>query len=390
MSFLLAGSPLSGDKPVTPCEWAARLLQLESQPGSRNESLRLRAPFLLVSALYQHALFGHWPRISRRSLRADLKELKLDSGTTAEPTLLGLHYFLSGGKALSIPATLEPQLAGISESLDPALASPDDDVEVSSRTVIKFREIDVAFSHSVREGLQFIRKYRCLVPLEIDLLQRLATADDVLASPAVRRSRPAVADRVQGLVREFACRLVRRSLGVRTAITRDAAILREFQQVIDGEEQLLYDAVKQVGGLLNTKDGFEIVLNTTFGEPYPPIARRVVLTTSKQKVKPRESGGDGRPNTPMRFLTVGSGGSAQAIPLTYELFRSIRELQSGMLPAALPRTVNALLDTTRARLAGRLVRDEEALDGASITIGTRDESIVRELGRFLVRKGDEQ
>jgi hypothetical protein len=45
----------------------------------------------------------------------------------------------------------------------------------------------------------------------------------------------------------------------------------------------------------------------------------------------------------------------------------------------------ALLDTTRARLAGRIVRDEEQLDGAEIHIGIRDEMIVREFGRFVVR-----
>jgi hypothetical protein len=88
----------------------------------------------------------------------------------------------------------------------------------------------------------------------------------------------------------------------------------------------------------------------------------------------------------MRFLSVGDGASTQAIPLTYELFRSLRELQAGMLPAALPRTVNALLDASRARLAGRLVRDEEALDGATIKVGRRVEVIYRELGKFFVRK----
>ena len=82
---------------------------------------------------------------------------------------------------------------------------------------------------------------------------------------------------------------------------------------------------------------------------------------------------------------MGSGTSNQPIPLTYELFKSVRELRGGMLAASLPRTVTALLDTTRARLAGRIVRDEEQLDGAEIRIGTRPETIVRELGKFLVR-----
>jgi hypothetical protein len=60
-----------------------------------------------------------------------------------------------------------------------------------------------------------------------------------------------------------------------------------------------------------------------------------------------------------------------------------------MLPASLPRPVVALLDTTRARLAGTVVRDEEILDGAEIRIGTRDTVISRELGQFVILKENE-
>lgn len=382
-SFMLAGVPSSGTtETLSPCEAAARLLDIQSKTASKSESLRLRAPFLLVAAQYQHALFGRWPRLSGRGLRADLKELKMEG----HPTLMGLHHFLHVGRGLAMPATLEPQLAGLCESLDPALADPDEEIEVSSKTVVLLREIDARFSQSTREGLQFLRRYRCLTVLEVDLLLKLAETDDELGEGEARRRRPATASRLQAFIREFACRLVRRTLGVRSGVVRDAATLKGFQAVMDGDEQLLHDSVKQVEALLNEKDRFVVTLNTTFGEPLPPEPRRAVLTTDRQKVRPRESRTVGRPAASLRFLSIGTGASAQSIPMTFELFRAVRELRAGMMPASLPRPVIALLDTTRARLSGQIVRDPNLLDGAEIRIGLRNEVIVRELNRFIVRQ----
>ena len=83
---------------------------------------------------------------------------------------------------------------------------------------------------------------------------------------------------------------------------------------------------------------------------------------------------------------MAAANESQAIPLTYDLFRSVVALRSGMLPASLPRPVVALLDATRARLAGLIVRDEDLLDEAEIHVGRRDEVIFTEAGQFVVRK----
>lgn len=387
LSFLLAGVPSTGeDSGKTPCEWAARLIELDANPGGRSDAFRLRIPFLLVAAQYQHALFGRWPRFVGRSLRADLKELRIND----HRTLGGLAYFLGSTRGLAIPATLAPQLSSLCDVLDPAIADSDGMVEVSARTAIALRELDTRFSHSVGEGFQFIKKYQCLTPLETDLLRRLDQADELLSQADVHRRRPATAFRVQKLVRDFACRLVRRSLGVRSGVVREFETLSRFRRVIEGDEQLLHDAVKQVEGLLNDREHFVVTLNTTFGESLPPESRRAVLRTPKQRVKPRLHTHAGRPTPTLRFLSVGDGTSQQSIPLTYELFRSVRELKAGMLPASLPRTVVALLDTTRARLAGRIVRNEDLLDGSEISLGLRDEVVVRELGKFVIRHEGEE
>jgi hypothetical protein len=382
-SFMLAGAPVTREGTSrTPCEWAAHLVQMEATPSSRPDSVRARVPFMLVASQYQHALFGQWPRAIARKLRADLRDLRIES----QQTLLGLYHFLNTARGHGVPATLAPQLSSMCESIDPALADPDEEVAISSRTNIALRELDRRFSHSVTEGLQFIRKYHCLSALEVDLLQRLALADDLLSEGDVQRRRPATAGRVQKLIRDFASRLTRRSLGVRAGMVKDFASLTQFRQVIEGDEQLLHEAVKQVESLLNDRDRFVVTLNTTFGESLPPEPRRAVLLTDKQKVRPREHAALGRPLSALRFLSVGDGPTAQAIPLTYELFRSVRELKGGMLPSSLPRTVVALLDTTRARLSGRIVRREKLLEGAEIRIGLTNEVVVRELGKFIVRR----
>lgn len=385
ISHLLSGAPTSvGSSNASPCEWAANQIELANRPGGKAESLK--APFLLVAAQYQHSLFATWPRGIVRQFRKDLLELRLNE----QPAFAGLALFLNTRRSLSIPTTLDAQLNDLCELLDPALSDPDATVSVSAQTEIRFREIDVRFSQSINEGYKFVQKYQCLTKLESELLRKLAEADQILAKSELASRKPRVANRVRSVARDFACRLVRRSLGVRSAEVRDASILADFQSVIDGESQLLADAVKEIRGLLNENRRFVVNLNTTFGEPLPPTQRRAVLRTEEQKVRPSQPHAAGRPKTPVVFLDVGTTPAIQSIPLTYELFKSVKELRKGMMAASLPRPVVALLDTTRARLAGSIVRDENRLDGAEIRIGNRDEFLERQLGKFVVRQEGEE
>ena len=78
---------------------------------------------------------------------------------------------------------------------------------------------------------------------------------------------------------------------------------------------------------------------------------------------------EGRPRSPIAYLAVGSGKSSQSIPLTYDLFKAVKELDRGLSPASLPGTVVTLLDTTKAMLSGPIVRDLDMLSDARIRIG---------------------
>jgi len=382
LSYLLAGSPQEGMSEATgPCEWAAALISNDHVGGTKAEARRLAAPFLLVAAQYQHALFGAWPVLGRYALSRELHELGLER----DRTLRGLGIFLSGKQSISVPRTLRTELAAVSLALDPSCASADLDIGVSSKTTLKLRDIDARFSHSVREGLEMIRRYQFLSGNELLLLKMLADADEQLGEPDVRNRKPTTAAALQVFVRDFSCRLVRRSIGVRSGVVKDHHHVERFTRLVGNDEALAQSAAKGVENMLNSRDRFTVTLNNTFGEPSPPVNKRVVLETSKQKVRPAKQDTNGRPRSDLRFLTIGMQSATQHVALTYDLFRSVQEMQAGMLAASLPRSVVAALDAARARLAGRIVRSSEALDGAEIVIGIRSERIVIDDNRFVVR-----
>jgi hypothetical protein len=311
VSYLLAGMPANESmRSADPCQWAADLVALASRSGGKPESLRLAAPFVLAASQYQHALFMLWPRHGARALRRDLVELQLDQ----DPALMGFYHFLAMRRSSSFPATLELQLEALCAALDPGMADPDLDAPVSNQTTLKLREFDVRFSKSVAEGLRFARKFQFLTDLEVAALLRLDEADRRLSDPTVIKKKFAVAARVQLLVRDFACRFVRRSVGARGAIVHNRLTLFDFQKVVEGDATLLHTAAKQVESLLNEKERFVVHLNTTFGEPLPPEQRRAILATEKQKVRPWQAATSERPDASIRFLGIGTGASVQSIP----------------------------------------------------------------------------
>jgi hypothetical protein len=394
-SYLLAGhhpavhDPVGHTQQSTPCQWAANLIELDQKAVTVKKPARqaLTAVFHLATSGYQHALFHRWDKSVATSLRRDIKELGLEKAIATEEyrTLMGLVYFLAERKDHYLPATIAHLLEGLVDTLDPAFASPDIEVAVSGRSAIVLGDLDMRFSRSLAGGLEFIRKYQVLLPNEVELLKRLSNADVLLSTPTIRRKRPVAASRVQHVLRDFACRLVRRSICTRTAVVADSQILQAFQQVVEDNDkhQHLFEVVKQVKELLNTGKEFEVSLTTTFGQPLPPRQRQATLIVPLRQVKMLAQNIEGRPRPPICYLGVGHGQSAQPIPLTYDLFKAVKELERGLSPASLPRTVVALLDTTKARLSGPIVRDEELLDDAKIRMGSDGTVVGRSWNGFV-------
>src|SRR3546814_24416 len=233
-------------------------------------------------------------------------------------------------------------IAGLLDSfatlLDPALARPDTTVELTRNTSYLVRDIDTRFSRSVAEGLEHVRKSRILTALEVDLLRRLAELDTYLSRQDVRKKRPATATRVQRLVRDFSCRLVRRTIGARTLTVLDAPVLRDFQGIVeDRRDDGVFEVAREIELLLNKNQEFEVSLTTTFGQPLPPSNAQALLVVPRRHVQPASATSEGRPAAPLRFLEVGEGSSAQDVALTYDLFKAVKDIERGMSTASLPR-----------------------------------------------------
>lgn len=387
VSYLLAGAHPEAEGNGDPCAWAASQVAAMGATGHKARHRRQLAPFLLVAAQYQHALFAAWDAGSPRGHRDDLRAVTKSDESLGwlVDAFEGLFSFMAGGRASRVPSTVAGHLKELCASLDPAMASPEKVFYESGENTKRFQQLDVRFSQSVGAGLAFVRPHKWLTPAEVALLVRLAKADEELSRSAVRRRAPIAASRLQQLLRGFSCRLVRRSIGTRKALVRDAGILAEYSGVASGDASRLHAAAKQVESLLNNRDRFELCLNTTFGEPLPPAERRATLRTSKQRVRPSPTRALDRPEALTKFISIGSGSATYSVPMTFELFRAVTELSRGLLPASLPRPVVALLDSVRARLAGMVVRDADALDDADIVLGKATEVVAYSQDEFVVR-----
>ena len=385
VSYLLAGNGV-GKRGATidPCLWAGDLAEADKQAEMGAKPGRDTSPalFHLMSAQYQHALFHRWDSGSASILGQDIKELRLRDDNTA----VGLHYFIQSQKSGNLPAPIEGLMASFVDLLDPALASPDARVVLwRAPDGIRLRDFDERFSRSVQEGLDFAISHRALSQVERSLLSRLAELDERLVLPGVRRKRPTSASRLQRYIRDFASRVFRRSVGARQAIVPDMDTFSAFQKVVadaDGSGHELVEAARQVEDLLNRGDRFEVSLTTTFGQPLPPERARAVLVVSRRHVSTRNVDYSGRPPPALSFLDVGLGESFQPIALTFELFKSVKDLSMGLSPASLPRSVLALLDTTRARMAGAIVRERIVQDRPQIMLGEGLE-ISKQRGKFV-------
>jgi hypothetical protein len=190
-SYLLAGNQGSGqDVSTDPCSWASALVVRDdlAKRKAKPSKPTSTAIFQLVAAHYQHALFHRWDRDAGASLLRDLKELGLDDDNTA----MGLHWFLQSRRGQYLPTTITAALEGVVDLMDPAAASPDTELQATQRTTFWLRDIDVRFSRSVAEGLDYVRKSRVLQEAELELLGRLATLDAELSQGQMRRKRPAL------------------------------------------------------------------------------------------------------------------------------------------------------------------------------------------------------
>lgn len=349
-------------KSVSPCEWTAHQREL-SKTAQASDPAKSRAPYLLASRLYYHRLFPRWPNLDRgtiRSAKSILSGSSFVSGLDrARDFFRYLVYAAHKGRVISeeIASTIH---GAFSQVLDPALSNGDEVLLSRGNNHITTNEIEERFSLSVNDGFKLVSDQ--LHPIERDLITQLAQADDSLVEENFPRTKSHHARTLQTAVRQFSARIVKRSIGTRQGLCYDVEYFKEYQEGLKDARKLL-EVRKQLKKLLHDENNqFRASLGTTFGQPVAQRIRDVVLLTPAVTVKEvLMSAHANRPKEPVPYINV----DCHIIPVTFSLYKALREVVSGLNESSLPAEIFALLNGIKALVSGNLVRNKQMLDDDS-------------------------
>ena len=367
---------------LLPCEWAAEQLK-KVTPGSP-DSIKIKLN--LVAKLYQHRLFPLWPSFRAgahyKAVR-DLAALKVPELLAA----IGLFSWL-GARRQQVDTDISKLLSSTwSEILDPALACGSVTLIETQKRTCSIQDIEERFSLSITDGLDLVRLQ--ISELEREVLRDLAVSDEYLSSQAYPRKLNSSARLMQQVLRQFACRLVKRSIGTRRGICNNLSRLSAYREASVSSEELKAFRRSLQSLLHDDRNRFTASLATTFGQPVPYRLRDVRLVTSKVSVKivPRQSSFT-RPVDPIPYVRIGNN---YEVPVTMELFSSLADRELGLRAASLTPAVFALFDTTRSMVTGEITRDPRVLEEeVLIEIGGSRQIIHLEDGEVSVttKKGE--
>ncbi len=385
VAYLLVGDSAElkvSDRRVSPCEWAAAQYRL-AREGRAGTVERDRAPYLLVSRLYHHRLFPAWPGFDRGEHRkAKHALIKNESGDLGLARAKAFFRFMGRAGDLSALASGDvPDRVRCSfcPTLDPALATGSAVLISRPEAEYSIADIEDRFSMSIRDGLDLVSTQ--VEPLERDVLEQLADADASLVEDRFPRNRMRQARLLQATLRQFAARLVKRSLGARRGVCRDNEHFAEYLEAINNRSELLAVRKEMRKLLHDSDDRFRAGLATTFGQPVAERSRDVALVLRESiriKALPPPNGSD-RPQSLLPYLVV----KGHAVALTFDLFRALGDVSDGLHEASLPPEIYSLLDRVRSMVSGKVVRDPEVLsEEPTIVLGSGRETIEYVDGRF--------
>jgi hypothetical protein len=361
-------------KKVDPCNWAAN--HVKTYETSHDTYERTKSIFLLSSKIYSHALFPRWPDLRR--VRNDCKQvLRRDPSNNANVNdLFRLLRWIKKDEITEIHGLIRGDVGTL---LDP--------VEISGSVILSGDDISAdnleeMFSYSVEQGYSAIKEH--ISEIERAFMDWLVRVERKISDDASKgnKNHMRLYEKVRKSSRLFACRLVKRSLGVRKGITKEYQYLQRYGKAIE-EEIELKKARKQFSELIHENSRFPISLTTTFGQPEPQREQDAIIYTPMVKVTymmPPQSGKHARSSLP--YLKI----KDHAIPLTFPLFRALVELDEGIMEASIPTDTLALIEGTRARMAGDIVRDIDGLDDAILSVGGARFSLMVHDGKIKVEE----
>jgi len=386
--YLLVGdyTELSvGGKPVDPCEWSAHQLQLLKAPGGDSAGKR-RALFLLVSRLYHHRLFPRWPRLNsgkHRTAKAIIKQAPLTPGLAAASDLFRYLAWAGQGDSTAVGEIHTRMRTSFGDFLDPALVTGEAVLLSTGETQYTVTEIEEFFSLSIAEGFGLVKNH--LETLERDLLKKLSVADEALVEDNFPRTRSHHAELLRSSLRQFAARLVKRSLGTRLGLCKDFEEFDAYRAVLDDAHGLA-KVRRQLRRLLHDdRNRFRAPLTTTFGQPVAHRSRDVVLLAPAVSVRDiPEPSSEAHPRRVMPYFQI----DKSVVPLTFSFFRALREVVAGLHDASLPPDIFALLNGIKLVVSGHVVHRATDLEDEIFILvgGTRDMIEVSAAGFALVEE----
>ena len=375
-------------KRVSPCEWAAEQYSLATE-GKLGSVERDRAPYLLMSRLYHHRLFPRWPSFDRGDIRkAKIELFKKKDDDEGLAAAMGLFRFTSHVKELSSRASGDVPVRIrnlVGPALDPALLTGDEVLFTRSNTDTTVCDIEDRFSLSIKDGITLVGSQ--LETLERDVLELLRMADDSLAEDRFPRNRTKQARLLQSTLRQFAARVTKRNLGTKHCICQN---VDAFKYYLDATHRpsVLNGVRKALRNILHDANNkFRAGLATTFGQPVAHKSKDVsLLLQSTIGVTVADvASSKGRPVDYLPYLIV----EKHYVALTFDLFRALNEVNSGLHQASLPSEIYSLLDRVKSLVSGRVVRDKEVLsEDPEIVLGSSVDIIEYVNGIFVFSKKD--
>jgi len=374
-------------KRFSPCEWSAQQLKIanEGPAGSRE---RVLAPFLLASRLYYHRLFPVWPSFNKgdflKAKRELLKSGQKDEGLQAGADLF--KFFAASGKLSRISGgeIMERVCDSLCPNLDPGNITGEQVLIERNGEGITIADIESDFSLSVKDGLEGV-KFQ-VDQLERDILKLVAKADESLTEDKFPRNHSRKCRLLQITVRQFSSRLVKRSLGTRLGICSDSIHFKGYiNKVMNGDDGLS-EVRKAMKLLIHESNSFKANLATTFGQPMAERSREISLIierTINPKPCSSELTCESRPKESFSFLRI----EGHFVPVTFQLYKALRNIKDGLLQASLPNEIFSMLDLIKALVSGKVVRDKDFLqEDAKIVVGRNKEKISFSNGKFYFLK----
>lgn len=319
-----------------PCQWVhIRRAEVSSQDAASGICGAVR----LVKRLYPQALFPTRSHV----LAARAAEFTI---RTEVPVTAGLAECLRIEDAAATTSTRRRLRDVVAPVLDPGAWSPSrDDHELS--------ELENAYAQALDIGRRSWPAEANAAPVEERLLELLESAEAECDDEMQGIYAAGAGDAIR-FIRQMACRIAKRSVGVRLGLHGHDSYLKEYEATIRDAAKL--NALQAVLRQLLGQPLFEADMLESFGQAQSEELALVILKAPPMRIRslPAPVTVTDRPAHDLPVLLVAN----YPVALTFGLYEALELKREGCASGSLPASVRALLDRLRQVHAGEKCRSE--------------------------------